>query len=581
MGESGPQNCGWCNDEHSGRHQKRSNGAGIDALESLETSEHLSASPPPGSPEGLRAMLNGKKRNVDLERRVRSNNSASDNASMAPQASDQPPPVQSATAVTAATAAAAATPPASSQLQQQEKEDAWTQAQQDCIQQSTLQRADSPNANADSGTTDERKEPFLIGVAGGTASGKTTVCNRIMQQLQQTRVALVSQDSFYKPLTKKEREDVANYNFDHPDAIDQESMLGALRKLKKRGRAELPVYDFTTHSRKEDEVEIVSPADVIILEGILVLSMPEVRQQCNMRIFVDTDDDVRLARRIRRDTSERGRNVEGVIEQYTKFVKPMFDAYVLPSKKFADVIIPWASGENSVAINLIVEHIRTKLGQDDLRACYNNLSVLPGNFQTRGMHTIIRDARTERHDFVFYSDRLFRLILEHALSFLPFHQCVVRTPANEFYKGFAFSRKLCGVSVIRSGEAMENALRACCKGVKIGKVLIRRSDSDTGNEVVYHKLPSDISDRYCLLMDPILATGNSACAAINLLLEQGVREEHIVFTSLVAAPRGVRTICGKFPKLQVVTSEVDDTCTDEGVVMPGVGEFGDRYFSCG
>jgi uridine kinase len=427
----------------------------------------------------------------------------------------------------------------------------------------------------------ERGEPFLIGVAGGTASGKTTVCNRIMQQLQQTQVALISQDSFYKPLGKKEQDDVANYNFDHPEAIDTESMLSALHTLKQRSRAELPVYDFTTHTRKPNETEIVYPADVIILEGILVLSIPDVRQQCHMRIFVDTDDDVRLARRIRRDTSERGRNVEGVIEQYTKFVKPMFDAYVLPSKKFADVIIPWASGENSVAINLIVEHIRTKLGQDDLRAAYSNLSVLPGNFQTRGMHTIIRDAETERHDFVFYSDRLFRLILEHALSSLPFHQRTVRTPAGECYKGFAFSRKLCGVSVIRSGEAMENALRACCKGVKIGKVLIHRHDSDTGSDVTYHKLPSDIHDRYCLLMDPILATGNSASAAIDVLLEHGVREQHIVFTTLLAAPRGVRAICSKYPSIQVVTSEVDDTCTDEGVVMPGVGEFGDRYFSCG
>jgi hypothetical protein len=122
--------------------------------------------------------------------------------------------------------------------------------------------------------------------------------------------------------------------------------------------------------------------------------MDDVRQQLNMKIFVDTDDDVRLARRIKRDTCDRGRDVHGVIEQYTKFVKPMFDAYVSPSKKHADVIIPWAGGENGVAIDLIVQHIRTKLGQNDLRRIFNNLKILPSNFQIRGMHTIIRDKQT-------------------------------------------------------------------------------------------------------------------------------------------------------------------------------------------
>lgn len=494
-----------------------------------------SAGPPPGSPEGLRAML--EKDNL-IHARKKAQSTLSSPRGRQGKSEARSPPKEGAGDGGAA-------------MEQQ-------------------------RGNA-SPRQDAKKEPFFIGVAGGTASGKTTVCNRIMQELQQTRVALVSQDSFYRPLTAEERANVENYNFDHPDAIDQDLLLRVLDTLKNRESAEVPVYDFKTHSRTS-EVETVAPADVVILEGILVMSMEEVRQECNMRIFVDTDDDVRLARRIKRDTAERGRNVDSVIEQYTKFVKPMFDAYVLPSKKFAHVIIPWASGENSVAINLIVEHIRTKLGQDDLRACYSNLSVLPGNFQTRGMHTIIRDARTGMHDFVFYSDRLFRLILEHALSYLPFHHETVTTPADGCYKGFSFSQRLTGISVIRSGEAMENALRATCKGVKIGKVLIRRHDSDTGSEVAYHKLPVDIQDRYCLLMDPILATGNSASAAVRLLLRHGVRQERIVFVTLLAAPRGIRKICGEFPHLQVVTSEIDESCTERGAVLPGIGEFGDRYF---
>merc|ERR1712159_19811 len=132
-------------------------------------------------------------------------------------------------------------------------------------------------------------------------------------------------------------------------------------------------------------------------------------------------------------------------------------------------IIPWAQGENTVAIDLIVQHIRTKLGQNDLRRIYRNLVVLPPQFQIRGMHTIIRDRKVNRSDFVFYSDRIIRLVVEHGLGHLPFNEKVVLTPTNDQYKGVTFCSKLCGVSIIRSGEAMENALRACCKGIKIGK----------------------------------------------------------------------------------------------------------------
>ena len=321
------------------------------------------------------------------------------------------------------------------------------------------------------------KEPFLIGVAGGTASGKTTVCDLIMHNLQEKRVVLIAQDSYYRGLTPEEHDNVSSYNFDHPDAIDVKALVATLKALLLRNPVKVPVYDFVTHARVEETIA-VEPADVIIIEGILVLAMKEVRDLCHMKIFVDTDDDLRLARRLKRDTVDRGRSVDGVITQYTTFVKPMFDTFVSPSKKYADVIIPWAQGENTVAIDLIVQHIRTKLGQNDLRRIYPNLIVLPPNFQIRGMHTIIRSARCVRSDFVFYSDRLIRLVVEHALGHLPFKNESVRTPNGDAYDGVCFSKKICGVSIIRSGEAMENALRACCKGIKIGKLLIERRDRD-------------------------------------------------------------------------------------------------------
>ncbi len=439
------------------------------------------------------------------------------------------------------------------------------------------------------------REPFLIGVAGGTASGKTTVCDLIMQNLQEQRVVLIAQDSFYRPLTAYEHENVGAYNFDHPDAIDTKYLVEVLQKLMLRQSVDIPVYDFVTHSRSDEKIHIES-GDVIIIEGILVLAMEEIRAMCHMKVFVDTDDDLRLARRLKRDTVDRGRSVDGVITQYTTFVKPMFDTFVSPSKKYADVIIPWAQGENTVAIDLIVQHIRTKLGQNDLRRIYRNLVVLPPQFQIRGMHTIIRDRRVNRSDFVFYSDRIIRLVVEHGLGHLPFSEQVVLTPTGDQYKGVTFCSKLCGVSIIRSGEAMENALRACCKGIKIGKLLIERRDKDGmiarqasasgdlsspvmyNSRIHYEKLPHDIADRYVLLLDPILATGVSAQSAIDLLLERDVQEEKILFLTVIASTQGVHHLCTRYPRMKVITSEVDAGLSDDNKVLPGVGEFGDRYF---
>ncbi|KAH8965611.1 hypothetical protein BDL97_04G126400 [Sphagnum fallax] len=420
------------------------------------------------------------------------------------------------------------------------------------------------------------KQPFVIGVAGGTASGKTTVCDMIIQQLHDHRVILVNQDSFYRGLTLEELENVGEYNFDHPDAFDTEELLSCLENMLHCQPVQIPVYDFKQHRRSSETFRKVNAADVIIMEGILVFHDSRVRDLMNMKIFVDTDADVRLARRIRRDTMERGRDVNGVIEQYAKFVKPAFDDFVLPSKKYADVIIP-RGGDNHVAIDLIVQHIRTKLGQHDLRKIYPNVYVIQSTFQIRGMHTLIRDQETTKHDFVFYADRLIRLVVEHGLGHLPFTEKQVITPTGSVYIGVDFCKKLCGVSIIRSGESMENALRACCKGIKIGKILIHR-EGDNGKQLVYEKLPRDIADRHVLLLDPILATGNSAVQAIALLMQKGVPESHIIFLNLISAPEGIHVVCKRFPLLKIVTSEIDAGLNAEFRVVPGMGGFGDRYF---
>jgi len=424
-------------------------------------------------------------------------------------------------------------------------------------------------------------QAFIIGIAGGTASGKTTVCQMLMQALADQRVALLSLDEFYRDLTEEECENVVEVNFDEPASFDIDELVRCLDSLRDGRPARVPVYDFVTSRRSRHQTRTVAPCDVVILEGILVLHCEEILKRCNMKVFVDTDDDVRLARRIKRDTVERGRDVEGVIRQYTRFVKPSFNKYILPSKNNADVIIPWRDN-NDVAADLITQHIRSKLDMHDLRRVYTNLHVMPATMQTRGMHTKIRCRNTPRQEFVFYADRLIRLVVEQALGHLPFAEAEVTTPVGESYQGLTFSRKICGVSIIRSGEAMENALRTCCIGVKIGKILIDRIGDERSQHLLYEKLPCDIGDRHVLLIDPILASGSTCAAAIKVLTKlRSVREDKIILITLIAAPEGIHLVCKKFPGVKVITTEIDEGVDGSGTVLPGIGNFGDRYFGTG
>jgi len=171
------------------------------------------------------------------------------------------------------------------------------------------------------------------------------------------------------------------------------------------------------------------------------------------------------------------------------------------------------------------------------------------------------------------------MLVETALGHLPFNETTVTTPTGKAYSGVSFARKLCGVSIIRSGEAMENALRACCMGIKIGKILVNRKGTGTPADVVYEKLPKDIAERHVLLMDPILGCGNSMKCALDVLIQKyNVPESKIIVLTLIAAPEGIHRVCGSFPYVKVVTTEIDEGLNDESEVVPGIGDFGDRYF---
>ncbi|OQV25987.1 Uridine-cytidine kinase 2-A [Hypsibius exemplaris] len=223
--------------------------------------------------------------------------------------------------------------------------------------------------NGESPSSNGKWQPFLIGVAGGTASGKTSVCSKIMNKLGQNdlehherRVVTISADSFYRVLDDAERTraHAGEFNFDHPDALDYELILNTMHTLLAGEKASIPVYDFVTHSRLPTEYINVYPADVVLFEGILVFYFPELRNLFKLKLFVDMDADTRLARRVTRDLKERGRELKSVLNQYTNFVKPAFEEFCLPTKKYADVIIP-RGAENEVAINLIVQHIKEHL----------------------------------------------------------------------------------------------------------------------------------------------------------------------------------------------------------------------------
>jgi uridine kinase len=195
----------------------------------------------------------------------------------------------------------------------------------------------------------------MIGIAGGTGSGKTTVARAIQDRVGKERIEWISHDSYYRNFEGLSPEERHHINFDHPDSLETELLARHLDVLAKGAAVEVPIYDFTTHSRKDD-TQRVEPRRVIIVEGILVLAEPELRKRIDIKLFVDTPADIRFMRRLVRDIKTRGRSMEAVIEQYTTTVRPMHEEFVEPSKRYADLIIP-EGGENLVAIDAIIARV--------------------------------------------------------------------------------------------------------------------------------------------------------------------------------------------------------------------------------
>ncbi|NXF40400.1 UCKL1 protein, partial [Nyctibius bracteatus] len=357
-------------------------------------------------------------------------------------------------------------------------------------------------------------------------------------------------------------------------------------------------------------------ANVIVFEGILAFANKELLKLLDMKVFVDTDSDIRLVRRLQRDIMERGRDIVGVIKQYHKFVKPAFEQYIEPTVQVADIVVP-RGGENSVALDLIVQHVHSQLEKVSgvLAGCCwaalasahqgqplpKTLSVLESTPQVRGMHTIIRNKDTTRDEFIFYSKRLMRLLIEHALSFLPLKSVTVETPQGTMYEGKRFHRqRITGVSILRAGETMEQALTAVCKDIRLGKILIQ-TNLDTGEPEVsgarcpgtelprhhgvgdslsfppqlhYLRLPKEISEDYVILMDSTVSTGAAAMMAVRVLLDHDVQEDRIFLLSLLMAEMGVHSVAYAFPRVRIITTAVDKRINEEFHIIPGIGEGG-------
>ena len=210
----------------------------------------------------------------------------------------------------------------------------------------------------------------------------------------------------------------------------------------------------------------------------------------------------------------------------------------------------------------------------------NRFHVMPETPFVLRVHTVIRDRDTPRGEFLFHSEQLFRALMEYSLEQAAYEPKTIYTPTDNAFHGLQLSKEVVGVSIMRSGECLEHALQDSIRGVKIGKILVQRdeSTSEKSAKLFYSKLPDNINKCFVLLLDPMLASGSSARLCIRVLLDQGVKQEDIVFVNLIAAPHGVQTLLEEFPQLTIVTTMLDRELNDHKYILPGVGDYGDLYF---
>ncbi|KAK9472289.1 uridine kinase family-domain-containing protein [Dipodascopsis tothii] len=419
-------------------------------------------------------------------------------------------------------------------------------------------------------------EPYIIGIAGSSGSGKTVVASQIVKALNVPWAVILSFDNFYRPLTWEQRQLAfkSEYDFDAPEALDFDLLVDCMQKLKEGKKTEIPLYSFEQHNRLPETTTIYA-ASVIIVEGIFALYDKRMVDMMDLKVFVDTDLDVCMARRLQRDISSRGRDIEGALKQWFAYVKPNFEQYMRPTGRVADVVLPRGL-DNKVALGMLIKHIQRtlllksqqhleqldKLGKltvnmEELMA--TNVTVLKQGTQVAGMHTILLDRATSREDFAFYFERLMLLLIETAMCNMKYETRTVPTPTGLPYEGLAPTMDTCAVTILRGGACFETSLRRLLPAIAIGKILIQ-SEAMTGEpRLHYLKLPPRIEEQFVLLVDSQATTGTAAIMAICVLLDHGVREDNICFVTYLADRRiAVKRILAAYPKVKIVVGKVED-----------------------
>ncbi|KAF8002368.1 hypothetical protein HF325_003333 [Metschnikowia pulcherrima] len=373
-------------------------------------------------------------------------------------------------------------------------------------------------------------EPYVIGVAGFSGSGKTSVSERIISELNTPWTVLLLFDNFYKELSAAESQQAfaCNYDFDTPNAIDLDLVVEKLTLLKQGKKTDIPVYSFSHHNRTEKKITIYG-ANVIIIEGIYALYDQRLLDLMDIKVFVDTDLDVCLARRLTRDILYRGRDLAGALRQWETFVKPNATTSVYPTIRNADLVIPRGL-DNTRAIDLMIKHIQKQLTlKSELHLArlkllgrgvsfdvsrLANLKILPVNNHTAGIHSILFDVHTGRTDFIFYFDRIAHLLVEAALDTLQNYSPKKVTCAN----GYTFD------GVVQSLELV---------AVSIGSIYF--------------------------LLDAQIISGAGAVMAIQVLIDHKVEQKNIVLISYLLTEIAVKRILNVFPEVTIVVGKISNT----------------------
>ncbi|CAX42926.1 uridine kinase, putative [Candida dubliniensis CD36] len=457
------------------------------------------------------------------------------------------------------------------------------QQQQQQQQQQQLQHKSSFTSTPKASYIPPWTEPYIIGIAGNSGSGKTSISQKIIQDINQPWTVLLSFDNFYQPLTSEESKlaFANNYDFDCPDSLDFELLVETIGNLKKGGKTTIPVYSFTSHNRTS-KTNTIYGANVIIVEGLYALYDQRLLDMMDLKIYVDTDLDICLARRLTRDILYRGRDLSGAMQQWERFVKPNAVKFINPTVQNADLVIPRGL-DNSIAINLMIKHIKNqltlksrnhlqrlkKLGVDikfDIDKF--NIKLLQNTNQVKGINSILFNNSTSRNDFIFYFNRMCGLLIELAQEYMTNYTNVdIDTGKGVYHGKKLLQNQYNAINIIRSGDCFMTSIKKSFPEISIGKLLIQ-SDSTTGEpQLHFERLPHKLSDKI-MLFDSQIISGAGAIMAIQVLLDHHVKEQDIILITYLSTEIGIRRIVNVFPKVKIVVgklSSVEDSNSNNKV----------------